>query len=463
MRLLLISFIVLFTIAVTAQIPAYYNNMTLTETGTNLKNILATKISTGATTPSYTPGVWNALKQADLVTPGSSKVLLIYGYNDNDGDYRTDRTRGKNLNTGYQGQWNREHVYPKSLGNPNLGTSGPGADVHSLRACDGSRNSTRNNRKFGVGSGTASYINSNGNWYPGDEFKGDVARMMMYMYLRYGNQCLPKNVGQGTPTATDANMITLFLQWNIEDPVSAFELRRNDIVQGIQGNRNPFIDNPVFATQIWGGNPAEDRFGTFANNDVTLTINFDDYPEETSWEIKTDNGVVVYTGGNYGVQQANSTINITKKLRDGCYKLVFKDSYGDGMCCSYGNGSYDLYDDRNNSLLVSGGNFNYQRTDNFCISGGRFAAANVETVEEVAEEKEALEVVLYPNPVQGQLNLALDNPRALDYTITNQVGQVLATGRVQNQQIDVMNLPKGMYLLLLNDGEERITKTFVKQ
>ncbi|WAC02112.1 GEVED domain-containing protein [Lacinutrix neustonica] len=57
-------------------------------------------------------------------------------------------------------------------------------------------------------------------------------------------------------------MIMLFLEWNVEDPVNAFEDQRNQVIQGIQGNRNPFIDNPAFATQIWGGPQAEDRFGT---------------------------------------------------------------------------------------------------------------------------------------------------------------------------------------------------------
>ena len=77
--------------------------------------------------------------------------------------------------------------------------------------------------------------------------------MMMYMYIRYGNRCLPKNVGVGNTVSSDNNMIQLFLKWNAEDPVSQLELQRNPILENIQGNRNPFIDNPAFATQIWGG------------------------------------------------------------------------------------------------------------------------------------------------------------------------------------------------------------------
>jgi len=245
-----------------SQIPTYYNGVDVTQNGNALKDDLATKIiSTHTTFLSYTPGVWNALENADQDPNITNSVLLLYGYNDNDGEAKTDRTRGKSTRGSGIGLWNREHAYPKSLGTPNLGTSGPGSDAHHLRACDGQMNSTRNNRKYASGSGNAA-ITAQGYFYPGDEWKGDVARMMLFMYLRYGDRCLPKNVGVGNALSVDNNMIDLFLQWNADDPVNAFEDNRNNVIAGIQGNRNPFIDNPAFATKIWGGPQAEDRFGT---------------------------------------------------------------------------------------------------------------------------------------------------------------------------------------------------------
>ena len=246
-----------FTVSAFSQIPSYYNDVNLTFTGSILKDELATKIiSTHTTYISYTPGVWDALKQTDVDPTDASKVLLIYGWNDSDSDITNDRTRGLNNHGGGSGVWNREHVFSKSLANPNLGTSGPGADAHNLRPCDAQRNSSRSNRKFADGSGNSG-ITAAGHWYPGDEWKGDVARMMMYMYLRYGNQTLPTGVAVGVVNATDSNMINLFLEWNAEDPVSTVELQRNPVLEGVQGNRNPFIDNPAFATQIWGGPQAE--------------------------------------------------------------------------------------------------------------------------------------------------------------------------------------------------------------
>ena len=261
-------FLALFCIASSmySQIPSYYDDVNLTLQGASLQAELSTKVTqTHTTFLTYTPGVWEALQVADLDPTNANNVVLIYGYDDTDGNTLTDRTRDKNLNGGSSGEWNREHAYPKSLGNPNLGTEGPGADAHHIRPSDIQLNGQRSNRKYADGSGNAG-VTAQGHFYPGDEWKGDVARMMLFMYVRYGNRCLPSNVGIGNTVASDSNMIDLFLEWNVEDPVNAFEDTRNDVLAGIQGNRNPFIDNPALATQIWAGPQAEDRFGDTSGN-----------------------------------------------------------------------------------------------------------------------------------------------------------------------------------------------------
>ncbi|MFT7899993.1 endonuclease [Tenacibaculum ascidiaceicola] len=243
-----------------SELSEYYKDIDFTLTGSSLKDVLATEIIDSHTTfLDYTPDVWNVLKQSDLDPTDNTKVVLIYGYDDTDGNYVTDRTRDKDANGGTQGaDWNREHVYPRSLGNPNLGDTGPGADAHHLRPSDIKFNSDRGNKLFAAGSGNAGEVS--GNWYPGDEWKGDVARMMMYMYLRYGSQCLPKNVAVGSVVASDSNMVSLLLEWNTEDPVSDLEIQRNNVVANEQGNRNPFIDNPYLATVIWSGSEAENTW-----------------------------------------------------------------------------------------------------------------------------------------------------------------------------------------------------------
>jgi len=243
-----------------SELVEYYKNTNFNLTGSALKEELATTIiDTHTNYLSYTPGVWDVLKESDLDPTDNSKVVLIYGYDDNDGNYVTDRTRDKNLNGGTQEtDWNREHVYPKSLGIPNLGTSGPGSDAHHLRPSDVRFNSQRGSLKFVTGTGNAKSVS--GGWYPGDEWKGDVARMMMYMYLRYGDRCLPKNVTVGSTVASDNNMVALLLEWNADDPVSDLEIQRNNVVANKQGNRNPFIDNPYLATVIWSGTEADNTW-----------------------------------------------------------------------------------------------------------------------------------------------------------------------------------------------------------
>ncbi|CAM1365222.1 Por secretion system C-terminal sorting domain-containing protein [Tenacibaculum sediminilitoris] len=332
-KLLLILLIA--SLSVFTQVPSYYNDVNLNLSDTALKNELATKIiNTHTTNLSYTPDLWNALKQTDLDPNNSSKVFLIYGYSDTDGNYVTDRTRDKDANGGTAGtQWNREHVYPKSLGNPNLGTSGPGADAHHLRAADISFNSQRGSKKFANGSGNAG--NVAGGWYPGDEWKGDVARMMMYMYLRYGNQCLPTGVGTGSTIASDANMLTLFIQWNVDDPVSDFEKQRNPILENLQGNRNPFIDNPAFATQIWGGPQAEDLFAGGSSDTQAPTAptnlaasNITQTSVDLTWSASTDNvsvtGYDVYKGATKVATATSTSYNITGLMAATNYTFSIK-------------------------------------------------------------------------------------------------------------------------------------------
>ncbi len=149
--------------------------------------------------------------------------------------------------------WNREHVWPKSLGG--FKTTGAGADLHHIRPDDYNTNGRRGNLKYGnVSGGTAAkatipgangaiggYYNST-YFEPLDNVKGDVARICLYVYVRYGGE-LPKcsqitNVFQS---------VDVLLEWCALDPVDTWEMGRNEVVGDIQGNRNVFIDYPELA------------------------------------------------------------------------------------------------------------------------------------------------------------------------------------------------------------------------
>src|SRR5690606_25212266 len=146
------------------------------------------------------------------------------------------------------------------------------------------------------GSGNAGNVGS-GNWYPGDEWKGDVARMVMYMYTRYGDQCLPSYTCVGDLQGS-TQMLQTLLQWNADDPVSHVEDQRNAHLEDAYWNRNPFIDNPYLATAIWGGPMAEDRWGIASVNEVVNNL-FTIYPQPANgfFEIysnSTIDAVVIY-------------------------------------------------------------------------------------------------------------------------------------------------------------------------
>lgn len=306
----------------------YYNDVNLNLTGVTLKEELATKIIATHTQFLFYDQVWDASKATDVNPNNPQEVLLIYGYESGiDGDVTNDRERGINDNSGSSGDWNREHVFSQSLGVPALSDSGPGSDAHHLRPCDAQRNSSRNNRKFTDGTGNSA-AQANAGWYPGDEWKGDVARMMMYMYVRYDIRCLPTNIGIGDNSATPDDMIDLFLQWNVEDPVSDFERQRNTYHentdnQNAQGNRNPFIDNPILATRIWGGAKAEDSWNYYTSSDTEAPTvptnivfsNITTFSVDVSWEASTDNvettSYDVFVDGNLAKNTTNLNTTIT--------------------------------------------------------------------------------------------------------------------------------------------------------
>lgn len=168
------------------------------------------------------------------------------------------------LYTGYQATnaqyqngsgWNREHVWPKSLGNPNLGQSGPGSDLHHIRPDENRTNSNRGNNLYGYVSGgstsTGNLSSQVGGKYnsvyfePNDNVKGDVARICLYMYVRYGLSHCQK-------ITTVFQSVEVLLEWCALDPVDTWEMGRNEVVYAIQGNRNVFIDYPEYAWLIFG-------------------------------------------------------------------------------------------------------------------------------------------------------------------------------------------------------------------
>ena len=253
--------------------PSYYEGINFKLKGYKLKKELAELITKTHTRELTYGEVWDVLKKSDLNPNNENEVFLLYG-----SEPAGKHAKSRDLNATDRGwnvpnTWNREHTYARSLASPKLITDEPGAgtDAHNLRPADKDLNRERSNKRFDDGKGTMSYTTNRGGWFPGDEWKGDVARMMMYMYVRYDKRCPADNIGL-PPNIYSSDFPDVFIKWNVEDPVSEFEKRRNNIIADEQGNRNPFIDNPYLATLIWGGPNAE--------NTWTESINTNDVIEE---------------------------------------------------------------------------------------------------------------------------------------------------------------------------------------
>lgn len=196
-------------------------------------NALAEKLKSfnSAKTPSYD---WSRYEAADEALDDSSSVLCIYT--------RHNIPKANHCGSYDWNNWNREHVwtqtaYPKSK-----------TDNHNIFACEGQINNIRNNFPYAEG---GSYVTVHGHtteckftgstFEPCDDAKGEIARSVMYGTVHYSY------------TMTNIiDSVELCLKWHLEHPITERDTIRNDVVYGLQGNRNPFVDHPEYACKIWG-------------------------------------------------------------------------------------------------------------------------------------------------------------------------------------------------------------------
>jgi len=197
--------------------------------------------------------------------------------------------------------------------------------------------------------------------------------------------------------------------------------------------------------------------------DLSLTITFDNYPEETSWTLKNSSGSTVASGGTYGSQADGSTLVIPiNNLPDDCYDFTILDAYGDGICCSYGNGSYQL-EITGGGVLASGGSFGSSEVTNFCLPSTTFNFANIDS--KIGENSKST-VNIYPNPASTSISVnVLNGTRIGKVKIYNMVGTLLNTTEINGseKEINISDLPAGSYIISIEDEKEPTVKHFIKQ
>jgi len=216
------------SMATSVEFDGYYEGLT-GMSGSVLQAALHTIINDGFVGVTYGEARY-ILDETDSDPNNPNNLILVY-------EQRSINDTWDSGNT-----WNREHVWPQSLlgeGADN-GTVNIASDLQNLKPADPGENTSRSNKYFD------NFTNVNA-YEPPDNVKGDIARILFYMDVMYTHLELIDSY----PSTYEMAMLTVLLEWNIEDPVDAFEMNRNEIIYSYQGNRNPFIDHPEYADLIW--------------------------------------------------------------------------------------------------------------------------------------------------------------------------------------------------------------------
>ena len=270
---------------VQTNIPQGYYDQANNLSSDELKEALHQIISNHVIFPytSNSTDTWDILQESDQDPNENNNMILVYtgrsqekGYRDGSGNY----SQYENGNGTQSNSWNREHIWPKSHGFPDEDDNAY-TDVHNLKPCDRSVNSSRGTKDFDFGGNQHSEaldcLTDSDSWEPPDYVKGDIARILFYMVVRYDPGVDHENntfdlelVDYTTPNNTEPILgkLSSLLDWHLSDPVDDFEINRNQIIFGFQENRNPFIDHPNLVNYLWG-----DNVGLVWNENLTVPEN----------------------------------------------------------------------------------------------------------------------------------------------------------------------------------------------
>ncbi len=223
---------------------------------------------------------------------------------------------------------------------------------------------------------------------------------------------------------------------------------------GEVSNKKPFKSPKNL--KIW--NPSNGkvitlRKQTATDNDcdkIRISISFDDYPEDISWEIKNNKDDIVLKGEAYDQSQKRKTLHIDECLEKGCYTFIIKDSYNDGLCCDKGNGAYRLDNmSKRVNLATMSNNFLTQESTKFCITN----AVNRFSLDKVKGNFES-QFFLSPNPMKNLLfiksNKKIENK---DYKVSiyNMKGQLVYSGGLTKPVINVSAFNTGIYIVKIKN------------
>lgn len=360
--------VILFSSFIFAQAPAGYYDGTTGLTGYALKSKLHDIISAKNISWHY-GDLTNYYNQTDLDVyydhDASNTTLLLDMYSEiptgpDAYEYTTANLIGSSSAEGLG--WNREHMMPQSTFYSNYPMY---SDLFYVVPTDARINQLRSNYPYGISMTTPSnvfytftnsskigksaipnYVYTGRVYEPIDEFKGDVARSLLYFAVRYEGKLGAFNFNNNSNPASDTNplngteekafddaYIAMLLQWHTQDPVSQREIDRNNAVYAIQKNRNPFIDHPQWVNAIWNQTP--DNVAPQAPSDFNAT-QISTYFTTLSWLPSSSSDVIgykIYQNGTLVASTKSTSISIDHLLPSTNYSFTVK-AYDNGYLLS---------------------------------------------------------------------------------------------------------------------------------
>lgn len=364
---------------------------------TNLHNLLRT---THTMSYSY-DALWSQIPYTDEDSTNTNNLIQIY----------TGWSIPKSYSGGGTSQWNREHTWSKSHGD--FGETAPaGTDLHHLRPCDATVNSAKGNKDFDEGGtayidaspytgypgATGCFTNTN-SWEPRDVEKGDVARMILYMAVRYEGTDTSYNLEMQDLTPTSGpyyGKLSTLLKWHEQDPPDGWERRRNNRIHDRQGNRNPFIDHPEFVRMIWAPSIVSTQMIDSLSFTINLSpaVNAQSYVLDVSTNSQFSSYVTGYQSANIG---NNSSYVVTVPATNTFYYCRLRSFFTAGYSMNSSTASVYVY--------------------------------NTSANEEEAVFPQLVMGNIYPNPMHksATIEFALTNSKSINMKVFNVKGQCVKT------------------------------------
>jgi lysyl endopeptidase len=217
------------------------------------------------------------------------------------------------------------------------------------------------------------------------------------------------------------------------------------------------VSNPNGQTdEVASNNSASQTFVavTEPTLNYVLSLTLDDYGSETTWTVKTSpGGQTIYTGGPYSDGTNGQVVTQVMCLPDGCYTFTINDSWGDGICCQYGQGSYNILNNSGVSV-ATGGQFTTSVSHNFCVTV---------TEVEILTSHESLKI--FPVPAGEILYVEKNMSEPLNLRILSTTGQVVHAEKLPSGagliQLSVGSWAKGVYFAEFKGNGGRVVKRIV--